>query len=802
METYEKLGAFYLGRVHDLQKNKTLPETLLYDSKDLTTHAVCVGMTGSGKTGLCVGLIEEAAMDGIPSLIIDPKGDMTNLMLTFPDLNAESFKPWINTDEAAKKEMSPQQFAENQANLWRNGLAKWDQSGERIAALRDKTELSIYTPGSTAGIPLSILKSFTAPPKELVEETESFGERISTTVTSLLGLVGIKADPLQSREHILLSSVLSHYWKQGTDLDLSRLIQAVQSPPFETVGVFNLQSFYPPKERFELAIQLNNLLAAPGFQSWLQGEALDIDKLLYTPEGKAKTSIFYIAHLSDVERMFFVSLFLNQVLSWVRKQPGTSSLRALLYFDELYGYLPPVENPPSKKPLLTLLKQARAFGLGVVLATQNPVDLDYKGLSNTGTWFIGRLQTKRDRDRVLDGLLTAGGGETENLTRSSLSKMISGLDKRVFLLHNVHEEKPEIFHTRWAMSYLRGPLTRIQIKELMATVEPQLPDTSATKAPLPAAAARPMIDPEITQLFLPVRTPKPLQAKLLYLPYLWASANIQFRDKTAGINRTKHVQRLTPIRSGALAVDWNEAAVTDLGEENLLPAAEYEAVYEPVPDAAQKNTNYRKWQNDFKEYLYAGEKLDLLKSKIFDTLSDADESERDFRIRLQQIAREKRDEEAENLRQKYAKKIDTLEAKIRRAEERVERESDQAKQHKLQTVVSIGTTLLGAFLGRKTLSKSTVSRAGTTIRRAGQTMKEQSDVERAEDELLVLQQQLEELEAEFKQELDKTIELYDPLQEELKTVSIRPAKSHIDVKLLSFVWVPHWSIPGGGPQIA
>ncbi|MBD3385276.1 DUF87 domain-containing protein [candidate division KSB1 bacterium] len=802
METYEKLGSFYLGRVHDLQKNKTLPGTLLYDSKDLTTHAVCVGMTGSGKTGLCVGLIEEAAMDGIPSLIIDPKGDMTNLMLTFPDLNAESFKPWINTDEAVKKGMSPQQFAENQADFWRNGLAKWDQSGERIAALRHKTEMSIYTPGSTAGIPLSILKSFAAPPKELVKETESFGELISTTVTSLLGLVGIKADPIQSREHILLSSILSHYWKQGTDLDLSRLIQAVQSPPFETVGVFDLQSFYPPKERFELAMQLNNLLAAPGFQSWLQGEALDIDELLYTPDGKAKTSIFYIAHLSDVERMFFVSLFLNQVLSWVRKQPGTTSLRALLYFDELYGYLPPVENPPSKKPLLTLLKQARAFGLGVVLATQNPVDLDYKGLSNTGTWFIGRLQTKRDRDRVLDGLLTAGGGEKENLTRSILSKMISGLDKRVFLLHNVHEEKPEIFHTRWAMSYLRGPLTRIQIKELMATVEPQQPAASAEKSPLSPAAVRPMIDPEITQLFLPVRTPKPLQANLFYLPCLWASADIQFRDKTAGINRTKHVQRLTPIRSGALAVDWNEATVTDLGEENLLPAAEYEAIYEPVPDAAQEKSNYRKWQTDFKAYLYAGEKLDLFKSELFGTLSNADESERDFRIRLQQIAREKRDEEAEKLRQKYAKKIDTMEAKIRRAEDRVERESDQAKQHKLQTVVSIGTTLLGAFLGRKTLSKSTVSRAGTTIRRAGQTMKEQSDVERAEDELLVLQQQLEELEAEFKQELDKNIDLYDPLQEELKTVSIRPAKSHIDVKLLSFVWVPHWSIPGGVRQIA
>jgi hypothetical protein len=317
----------------------------------------------------------------------------------------------------------------------------------------------------------------------------------------LLGLIGTDADPIQSREHILLSSLFEHYWSAGKTLDLAALIQAVQTPPLKRIGVFEMESFYPSKERFQLAMALNNLLAAPGFSAWLEGEPLNVDRLLYSETGKPRVAIFSIAHLSDSERMFFVSLLLTQIIGWVRRQPGTGSLRAMLYFAEIFGYLPPISNPPAKAPLLTLLKQARAFGLGVVLATQNPVDLDYKALSNTGTWMIGRLQTERDRDRLLDGLMTAAN---PNLDRAQLGRMISGLNKRVFLLHNVHESAPVLFNTRWALSYLCGPLTRNQIKQLRPSRE--------TAVPAPQKAVR--------------NDAGPLQlCRLKSLPFICRSAN-------------------------------------------------------------------------------------------------------------------------------------------------------------------------------------------------------------------------------------------------------------------------------------
>jgi len=407
MEDFEKLGVFYLGKTYDLAQKASTDTLLLYDSKDLVTHAVTVGMTGSGKTGLCIGLIEEAAIDNIPAIIIDPKGDLGNLLLTFPQLRGEDFLPWINEDDARKKGMTPEAYAEAQAALWKKGLASWGQDGARIQMLRDAADFVIYTPASNAGVPVSILNSFAAPPAAVLEDGEMMRERVSTTVTSLLGLLGIDADPIQSREYILLSTILDLMWQQGQDVDLAALIQLVQTPPVTKIGVLDLDSFYPAKARFDLVMALNSLLASPGFSAWLEGEALDIDQILYTPQGKPRIAIFSIAHLGDRERMFFVSLLLNQVLSWMRGLTGTTSLRALLYIDEIFGYLPPVSNPPSKLPLLTMLKQARAFGVGVVLATQNPVDLDYKALSNAGTWFIGRLQTERAPLRAAVGVSTA-----------------------------------------------------------------------------------------------------------------------------------------------------------------------------------------------------------------------------------------------------------------------------------------------------------------------------------------------------------------------------------------------------------
>ena len=467
MQDFEKLGVLYLGRPYDLANKKPKDGWLLYDSKDLVTHAVCVGMTGSGKTGLCLALLEEAAIDGIPAIIIDPKGDLSNLLLTFPNLQAKDFLPWINEDDARKKGLSSEDYAAQQAETWKKGLASWGQDGERIQRLKDAADFAIYTPGSNAGMPVSILKAFSAPPPEIIEDSELLHEQILSTVSSLLGLVDIDADPLQSPPHILISTILESIWKKGQDLDLIPLIQQIQTPPFSRLGALDLESFYPSRQRFELAKRLNNLLAAPSFQTWMEGDDLEIDRMLHAQQGKPRHAIFSIAHLSDAQRMFFVSLLLNQIVAWTRRQSGTTSLRALIYMDEIFGYFPPVKNPPSKLPLLTLLKQARAFGVGVVLATQNPVDLDYKGLANTGTWFVGRLQTERDKARVLEGLEGASAGAGQKFDRQQMKQALAGLGARIFLMNNVHEDEPVVFETRWCLSYLRGPLTRAQIKTLM-----------------------------------------------------------------------------------------------------------------------------------------------------------------------------------------------------------------------------------------------------------------------------------------------------------------------------------------------
>jgi hypothetical protein len=731
VQDFEKLGVFYLGREFDLAKNILKEDLVLYDSRDLVTHAVCVGMTGSGKTGLCIGLLEEALIDNIPAIVVDPKGDLANLLLTFPDLTADDFLPWINEEEARRKGVSPQEYAAKQADLWKKGLAEWGQDGARIRKLKDSAEFAIYTPGSTAGLPVSILKSFAFPGKAVTDDSELLGERIATTVTSLLNLLGIEADPIQSREHILLSTILDTAWKQGQDLDLAGFIQATQSPPVARIGVFDLESFFPSKDRFALAMKLNNLLAAPGFSAWLEGDPLDIDRMFHTSEGKPRVSIFSIAHLNDTERMFFVSLLLTQLLGWMRSQSGTTSLRTLFYMDEIFGYFPPVANPPSKAPLLTLLKQARAFGLGIVLATQNPVDLDYKGLSNTGTWFLGRLQTERDKERVLDGLEGAAAGGAGRVDRKRMEQTLAGLGQRVFLMKNVHEDAPVVFQTRWTMSYLRGPLTRTQIKQLMDEKKAARPEPApatkpaAAEAPAPKtrytapASARPVLPPDVPQFFLPVRSPQAEGAAVHYEPMLLGIGKVYYADAKVGVAAQKDVCLLGELSKGPTSINWDEAREAEVKEGDLEKFPhDPDSSFGELPREASNPKSYAAWGTAFKEWVYRNRKLEVFKSPSLGVVSNLGESERDFRIRLTQAGREKRDQQVERLRQKYAPKIATLTDRIRRAELAVEREKAQATQQKLSTAISFGATILTALTGRKAISQSTLGRASTAARAA------------------------------------------------------------------------------------
>ena len=778
---FEKLGVFYLGR------NKSDNNLLLYDSKDLVTHAVCVGMTGSGKTGLCITLLEEAAIDGIPAIIIDPKGDLCNLLLSFPNLAPEDFAPWVEEGVDATQ----------QANLWKEGLAKWGQDGERIKRLRDAADFRIYTPGSNAGLPVSVLKSFAAPPETIRHDNEALAERINTTVTSLLALIGIEADPVRSREHILLANILNQEWSAGRDLDIGGLIQKVQAPPMTKIGVMDLDSFFPANDRFELAMALNHLLASPSFASWMEGEPLDVARFLHTESGKPRLSIFSIAHLADAERMFFVSLLLNQVLGWMRTQSGTTSLRAILYMDEIFGYFPPVANPPSKLPLLTLLKQGRAFGLGVVLATQNPVDLDYKGLANTGTWFIGRLQTERDKARVLDGLEGIAAGTGQKFDKQEMEQLLAGLDNRVFLLNNVHDDAPELFETRWAMSYLRGPLTRAQIKLLMdplkGSVSPAPTAPASAPAPVSAAAAPvssapTLLPPEISQYYIPVRSST--AASLTYHPMLLGAAEIHY-SKSKTVDVTQQLTLLTPLKDGPVCVDWNEAVPLELPLEDLEAEPQPGAQFADVPASATKAKSYATWQKDLANWIYRNQRLELLESPTLNIVSNPGETEHDFRLRLLQLAREQRDEAVEKLRRKYAPKFEQLEERKRRAEQAVERESEQAQGQKMQTAISFGATLLSSFLGRKRASMSTLGRATTAVRGVGRSMKESQDIGRAEENVAAISQKLADLEAEFQSETAALDRSFDPQTEPLETVSLKPTKANISIKLVTLAWQPN-----------
>ena len=806
---FEKLGVFYLGRLYDLKTKKGREDLFLYDSKDLVTHAVCVGMTGSGKTGLCIGLLEEAAIDGIPAIVIDPKGDLGNLMLTFPDLKAENFAPWINLDEAQRKGISTEEYARQQAALWQKGLADWGQDKERIRRFREAVDMAIYTPGSAAGLPVSVLSSFAKPPA--IQDADVLQEYITNTTTSLLSLLGIQADPIRSKEHILIANIFSTVWAKGQGLDMPGLIQLIQNPPLTKVGVFDLESFYPSKERYELAMSLNNLLASPGFQSWMEGDPFDISRFLYTPEGKPRIAIFSIAHLNDHERMFFVSFLLNQVLGWMRKLPGTTSLRAMVYMDEIFGYFPPVANPPSKQPLLTLLKQARAFGIGLVLATQNPVDLDYKGLSNAGTWFIGRLQTERDKERVLEGLEGAAAGAGKGFGRADMAKIIAGLGNRVFLVNNVHEDRPEVFETRWALSYLAGPLARNQIKRLTdpikQTAAPPAPETTpavqeekkVVSPPHPREETKfqirqPALTPEIPQYFVPVRGKQPSGGSLIYHPALFGEAEVRFSDVKKGFESMRNVTILTPVEDAAIPVNWDQGEDAGVAGKDLESAPSGNAEFEELPAVAAKGKSYEEWRKAFAAWLYRAQSLEAFHSPGLRMFSQPNETEGEFRIRLQQASREQRDELVEGLRKKYSPKIAALQERIRRAEQAVARESEQVKQQGVQTVISIGATILGAFLGRKAVGTSSLGRATTAARGAGRVLKERQDVGRAQETVEALQQQQADLEAEFKAEAESASL---PGAESLQTITIKPTKQNISVKLVVLAWVPWWRAATG-----
>jgi hypothetical protein len=783
-EVYEKLGLFYLGKEIDIKSGEQTDDLLLVKNKNLTTHAAIIGMTGSGKTGLGISMIEEAVLDKIPSIIIDPKGDMGNLLLAFDDFDPKKFEPWIDAGEAEKKGMSREEYAQATAQKWEHGILSANQNRARVKRYKNGADFTIFTPGSSAGIPISALSSFDAPSSQVLEDADTFSYLLNSTVTSILALIGIKADPLKSKEFLLLTTLFNYFWKKEINLTLEELIGHVANPPFEKIGVLALKSFYPQNERLKLAMLLNNVLASPTFSAWLDGDPLDIESLLYTKDAKPRVSILSIAHLNDNERMFFVTLFLNKFISWMRTQSGTSSLRAMLYMDEIYGFFPATSNPPSKNPMLLLLKQARAYGINITLSTQNPVDLDYKGLSNIGSWFIGRLQTKQDIERVIDGLVKSG---TDAMDKNTISELLANLQKRVFLFKSAHRDRISLFSTRWVMSYLRGPLSKPQIELLMNDKKEALKKAKekepviTTKEKKPLGSTPPLLSDEIDQYYY---MPKITEAPE-FEPYLVANATIRYYNAKRAIDVEEAFYYKYFIDVRDKEIDWEAG---DKNEDNfeLYDVSSVEnSTFAQIPRFISEAENFDALAKEFTNHLYHEKLLTLYKVASLKLESEVGEAIPQFKVRINNLLRMKQDEATEKLRVKFEKKKATLDKRYQRAIEKLEKEEADVSSRTTDTVLAFGMTILDAFLGRSTVKRSTASRAGSTIRNARKMYSEKDDVAVAERKVLEIEEDIETLAEELESEIEKISEDFEIENYEVEEFYIKPRRSDIyDVEML------------------
>jgi len=794
---------FYIGRQFDLDSGETLDSGVHYDPDDLTTHGVVVGMTGSGKTGLCVDILEEAALAGIPALLIDPKGDITNLLLHFPNLEPSDFEPWVDPDEARREGIGVDELARRTAGTWTEGLEQWGIAKERIRQVAESVQYSVFSPGSTSGIPVSILASLQAPQVDWEDNLESLTEKIATTVTAILGLVGIEADPVKSKEHILLSNIFASQWSQHQDLDLVGLVRLTQDPPFAKLGAFELDEFFPKQDRADLATTLNSLIASPSFQTWTQGQPLDIDQLLWTSDRRPRHSVMYLAHLSDAERMFFVTLLLSAVEAYMRAQPGSSTLRAILYFDELFGYMPPVANPPSKEPMLRLLKQARAFGLGLLLVTQNPVDLDYKGLGNAGTWFIGKLQAERDKARLLDGL----EGAREGLERSDLDRIVSAIKKRVFLLHNVHSEGPSLFKTRWAMAYLRGPITRTRLSELNQLVgadrvtDHEVQPATSGAAVAERAVGRPAVPKTLNEYFIMNnQTAAEAMAELagtsyttkglIYRPRLVAQATTRFLDRAIGLD---HEMQVAAIAPGADRVRWEDHLSESISKQQLGGEPGTEVSYGELDPSLNDLARVKGLEQDFVDFVYHRAELELFWNPELKLTAQPGESEEHFRKAVAEAAQAARDLEAKEKKKKYDKKIDSLKGKLSKEERELAEDQAELSARKMEEMATHAENIIGLFGG-----SGSRRRVSTSLTKRRLTAQAKADVEESVEAIEQFKRELEQLEDELAQELDDLDDQYLEIASKIERRVMTPQKKDIYIDLFGVGWFPYWQLEQDG----
>jgi hypothetical protein len=780
-------GDLYLGR--ELESD----EPVVYPADDLTTHGVIVGMTGSGKTGLGIDLIEEALLNGISCLVIDPKGDMGNLALNFPDLSAGDFEPWVDEATAAKAGKTVPELAAETAETWRSGLEGHGIDQERMRRLRDGAEVTIYTPGSGAGVGLNVLGSLRAPDLDWEQHSEVIRDEIGAFVASVLVLAGIQSDPVSGQEHILLATIIEHFWKDGTDLDLATLVSQIPKPPFRTMGVFDIDTFFPEKDRMALALKLNSLLASPSFASWMDGNPLDIDEMIGGDRPKA--AVVYLSHLSDDERQFLVTLLLGKTVTWIRSQPGTSELRTLIYMDEVFGFAPPTKEPPSKQPILTILKQARAHGVGMVLSTQNPVDLDYKAMSNAGTWMIGRLQTENDKKRILEGLASASG----EVDIDEIDKQISDLEKRQFILHSTKDNTPRLFTTRWAMSYLAGPLTRDQVGSLM---EGRKGDAAAPDDPSaePAAAGQ-QSTPQATTTAapdvadgVPVSFLDPAAAwapglgasatSTSYAPAAAATVQLLYDETKAGINHRETYEAIIFPLDGI--VDTADVKTVDHDDRDFLPSPPGEATFTGTQAPIHTKTFWKGVATDLENHLVTQRPLQILANPGLGVYSRVGESEAEFRERCRVAAETAADAELAKLRDGYQSKIDRIRDQMATAQTRYQEADAVAAAKSEENLLGTAGDLLGAFLGGRsgsTALKKTASRRTGVAKAEAKAEAEAAKYHSKHAELAVL-------ENELAADVEAITGRFEEVASEVERLEVPLEKSDIRVVEIRLVWVP------------
>jgi len=777
-----------LGEAIDPDSGDRTGTPVAVDSADLTTHGVVVGMTGSGKTGLGVVLLEEAMRAGIPTLVLDPKGDMTNLALRFPGLTAGEFAPWVpaGTDAAEV------------ATGWREGLAGWGLGGDQIAELDARSRVTVYTPGSSAGVGLDLVGSLAAP---ATDDEEARTDEADGVVSGLLSLVGIEADPLSSREHILLANLVERAWSTGSPLDLGQLVHQVQDPPMRKLGVLELDAFYPAADRTKLAMQLNGLLASPAFAAWSTGVPVDLDAMLTPgPDGRVPCSVVYLAHLGEEERQFVVTLLLSKLVTWMRSRSGTPELRALVYMDEVFGYVPPSAAPPAKKPILTILKQARAYGIGMVLSTQNPVDLDYKALSNAGTWLVGRLQTERDVGRLRDGLAAASG----SVDLDALQATIAGLGKRQFVLHSTKRSEPSLLTTRWTLDYLAGPLTKDQLRGLPGAAErPAAPATGAPADPPAAAADAPLGDDESTvpptvAAGVPVRWVDPAApwlpevggdpASTRHAAALAVRAALLFDEAKADLRHAEEFECVLTDLSAA--VDVSRMHVVDHDPRDLREQAPAGATY-VLPDAPlDRAAWFAAVRKEVVDHLYAQRTLTLQRNDGLRLWSRPGEAPEDFLARCRAAATERAEADAADVRARLERRMGTVRAAIEREEARVAElraRAGDAKQHEL---VSAAGDLLGSFIGGRRSARSVLSKVKGASSRRKQSSAAGQRVETALDRVEQRTAELADLEAELVDALADIDAEWADVAEEVEEVEVGLEKTDVDVRDLTLVWLP------------